>query len=57
MTVSEHEGLVPRADTRVLFFTLAFGSHTSHPLHIYDQHPLEVYGSVKKESKFVFINN
>lgn len=36
MTVLEHEGLVPQGDTRVLFFSLAFGANTSHPLHIYD---------------------
>lgn len=34
MTVLEHEGLVPlQGDTRVLFFTLAFGSNSSHLLY------------------------
>lgn len=38
----------------MLVFALAFGSSRSHPPCTYDQHPLEVYASVKKQSKFVF---
>lgn len=49
MTVSEHEGPVPQGGHRGLFFTLAFGSHSSHPLDVYDQHPLEVSALVKKK--------
>lgn len=36
MTVLEHEGLVLQGDTRVLFFTLAFGSNSSQSLHVND---------------------
>lgn len=44
------KGWFRSGDTRELFFTLAFGPNSSHPLDIYDQHPLEVYALVKKVS-------